>query len=73
MKQSERIDIVEKFIISLKEQREEIVNILMWEICKNKADAYKEFDRTIEFGVCWSFVYLSKCSNTLVSQTSFVF
>lgn len=40
---------VENFLRVLGESREEIVDVLMWEICKTSADAAKEFDRTIEF------------------------
>jgi glyceraldehyde-3-phosphate dehydrogenase (NADP+) len=44
-----RIAHVKKFVAGLKEKREEIVNLLMWEICKPKADSEKEFDRTIVY------------------------
>jgi glyceraldehyde-3-phosphate dehydrogenase (NADP+) len=30
-------------------KREEIVELLMWEIGKNTTDAAKEFDRTVEY------------------------
>lgn len=33
----------------MKEKREELVNILMWEICKNRSDSEKEVDRTIDY------------------------
>ena len=49
MSVKERIQCVEKFTTGLKARREEIANILMWEICKNKADAFKEVDRTIDY------------------------
>jgi len=45
----QRVTAVEKLVGMLKERREEIVDILQWEICKNDADAAKEFDRTMEF------------------------
>lgn len=45
----ERIAIVEKFLLELGQQRETIVNVLMWEIGKNRKDAESEFDRTIQF------------------------
>ena len=32
----------------MKEKRDEIIELLMWEI-KNKPDATKEFDRTVEY------------------------
>lgn len=45
----ERIEAVEKFVERLRERRGQIVEVLQWEICKNDADAAKEFDRTMEF------------------------
>ena len=33
----------------MREQRQEVVTLLMWEICKTRSDAEKEFDRTIEY------------------------
>lgn len=45
----ERIKHVQKFIEMMKARRNKIVRILMWEICKTTKDAYKEFDRTIEY------------------------
>ena len=38
-----------KFVEILKTKRDTIVSVLMWEICKVKADAEKEFDRTIDY------------------------
>ncbi len=46
---AERIRCVERFAFLMKERREEIVNLLMWEIGKSLADSAKEFDRTIEY------------------------
>ncbi|CAE7588239.1 gapN [Symbiodinium sp. CCMP2456] len=45
----QRVAAVEKLMGRLKEIREKIVTVLQWEICKNDADAAKEFDRTIDF------------------------
>ncbi|MBN1497477.1 MAG: NADP-dependent glyceraldehyde-3-phosphate dehydrogenase [Spirochaetes bacterium] len=45
----ERIRCLEKFTFMMKEERNEIVNLLMWEIGKTHADSAKEFDRTIEY------------------------
>ncbi|MBN1409853.1 MAG: NADP-dependent glyceraldehyde-3-phosphate dehydrogenase [Spirochaetales bacterium] len=45
----ERIGCVKDFANLMKEQREEIVNLLMWEIGKNLPDSRKEFDRTVEY------------------------
>ncbi|KAJ1474006.1 Aldehyde/histidinol dehydrogenase [Baffinella frigidus] len=44
-----RIAAMEKYVKILKTKREVIVNVLMWEICKVRADAEKEFDRTIDY------------------------
>lgn len=40
---------MEKFIAGLQKKRDEIANLIMWEICKTKADAQKEVDRTIVY------------------------
>ena len=40
---------VDRVVTRLKPKRDEIINVLMWEICKTKADATKEFDRTMDF------------------------
>jgi len=44
-----RIAAVEKFLSLLQPVRDDIVNALQWEICKNSADAATEFDRTLTF------------------------
>ncbi len=44
-----RIECFKSFVIKMKERRAEIVNLIMWEICKNYNDACKEFDRTVEY------------------------
>ncbi|RPJ78926.1 MAG: aldehyde dehydrogenase family protein, partial [Deltaproteobacteria bacterium] len=44
-----RIKCIESFAHKIKEKRNEVVNLLMWEICKNYTDACKEFDRTVEY------------------------
>ena len=46
---AERIATIEALVAELKPKRDEIINVLMWEICKTKADATKEFDRTMDF------------------------
>jgi hypothetical protein len=46
---AKRIAAVEKYIKQLKTKREEIIELLMWEICKNTAAATSEFDRTIKY------------------------
>lgn len=45
----ERIACMEKFIGKMIEQKELIVNLLMYEIGKSVADSTKEFDRTVEY------------------------
>jgi glyceraldehyde-3-phosphate dehydrogenase (NADP+) len=49
MSLAQRIGAIEAFVANLATIRESIVNVLMWEICKNTGDAAKEFDRTMEF------------------------
>ena len=49
MKVGERLKCMETFVKKMKQHREEIVKLLMWEICKNKSDSYKEFDRTVDY------------------------
>ncbi|SKD04530.1 glyceraldehyde-3-phosphate dehydrogenase (NADP+) [Burkholderia sp. CF099] len=44
-----RIACVEHFTRLMVERREEVVRLIMWEIGKTKADAQKEFDRTVEY------------------------
>eukprot|EP01108_Squamamoeba_japonica_P002684 TRINITY_DN2308_c0_g2_i1.p1 TRINITY_DN2308_c0_g2~~TRINITY_DN2308_c0_g2_i1.p1 ORF type:complete len:417 (-),score=181.15 TRINITY_DN2308_c0_g2_i1:1266-2471(-) len=44
-----RIEYVQKFAVALKAAREEIADIIQWEICKNKGAAFKEVDRTVEY------------------------
>lgn len=44
-----RIESVRKFVILMKEQREIVVKLLMWEIGKSLKDSEKEFDRTIDY------------------------
>ena len=49
MKVKERIACMEKFILLMREQRNDVVNLLMWEIGKNLKDSQKEFDRTVDY------------------------
>ena len=49
MSVAERIEHVEAFALRMKDKREEVVKLLMWEIGKTLPDARKEFDRTIEY------------------------
>ena len=45
----DRIACVEDFMFKMKERREEVVRLLMWEIGKSLKDSRKEFDRTLEY------------------------
>ncbi|MBD8577172.1 NADP-dependent glyceraldehyde-3-phosphate dehydrogenase [Pseudomonas syringae] len=45
----ERIQHVETFLKRMREQREAVVKLLMWEIGKNLKDSEKEFDRTCDY------------------------
>ncbi|MDG1572839.1 NADP-dependent glyceraldehyde-3-phosphate dehydrogenase [Robiginitalea sp. M366] len=49
MKVRDRIGCMENFVRRMETQRETVVNLLMWEIGKSRADSEKEFDRTIEY------------------------
>lgn len=49
MKVSDRIKCMENFLRQMKDTREEVVKLLMWEIGKNLGDSQKEFDRTVEY------------------------
>jgi len=49
MRVGERLKCMETFVEKMKVHREEVVKLLMWEICKNKSDSYKEFDRTVDY------------------------
>jgi glyceraldehyde-3-phosphate dehydrogenase (NADP+) len=46
----QRIDAIRQVFIELQSKRDEIVQVLQWEIGKNRPDAESEFDRTIQFG-----------------------
>ncbi len=46
---AERIRHVEVFLGKMKEKRQEVVNLLMWEIGKTQKDSEKEFDRTCDY------------------------
>ncbi|KDN97081.1 NADP-dependent glyceraldehyde-3-phosphate dehydrogenase [Pseudomonas donghuensis] len=49
MRVAERIQHVETFLTKMREQREAVVKLLMWEIGKNLKDSEKEFDRTCDY------------------------
>jgi glyceraldehyde-3-phosphate dehydrogenase (NADP+) len=44
-----RIEAVQNFVVRMKAVRESVVELIMWEIGKNLADAQKEFDRTVQY------------------------
>src|SRR5262249_3250657 len=44
-----RMKQIEEFAYRMKEQKNEIVKLLMWEIGKSHQDSEKEFDRTIDY------------------------
>ncbi len=49
MSVSDRIGHVEKFLAAMREKRNEVVKLLMWEIGKSLKDSEKEFDRTCDY------------------------
>ncbi|WP_268800896.1 NADP-dependent glyceraldehyde-3-phosphate dehydrogenase [Pseudomonas huanghezhanensis] len=49
MRVADRIHHVEKFLKGMREQRDAVVKLLMWEIGKNLKDSQKEFDRTCDY------------------------
>ncbi len=49
MSVEERIRHVEAFAYRMKEQRDDVVKLLMWEIGKTLPDAEREFDRTVDY------------------------
>lgn len=49
MSVSERIACVEKFTGKMIAKKQEVVQLIMWEIGKSYADSVKEFDRTVEY------------------------
>lgn len=46
---ADRIGCMENFLFLMKEKRDEVVKLLMWEIGKNLPDSEKEFDRTVVY------------------------
>ncbi|MBC7390815.1 MAG: NADP-dependent glyceraldehyde-3-phosphate dehydrogenase [Opitutaceae bacterium] len=45
----ERINCMETFTRKMIEKKDQVVNLLMWEIGKSYKDSIKEFDRTVEY------------------------
>ena len=46
---SDRIEAMEKFITLIEPKRDQVAELLMWEIGKKRSDAEKEFDRTVVY------------------------
>lgn len=46
---AKRIEHVQEFAWRMKEQRDRVVKLLMWEIGKSLTDSRKEFDRTLDY------------------------
>jgi len=46
---ADRIRCMEKFVGKMLERKQQVVNLLMWEIGKTLGDSTKEFDRTVEY------------------------
>ncbi len=44
-----RIEAMERFVERMKAVRDTVVERLIWEIAKTEPDAYKEFDRTVDY------------------------
>lgn len=44
-----RVLAIERFATLMRQHREEVVRLLMWEIGKTRADAESEFDRTVQY------------------------
>ena len=49
MSVTQRIEHVEKFLAAMRNKRDEVVKLLMWEIGKTLKDSEKEFDRTADY------------------------
>jgi glyceraldehyde-3-phosphate dehydrogenase (NADP+) len=49
MSVAQRIEHVQDFTYRMKEKRDEVVKLLMWEIGKSDRDSQKEFDRTVGY------------------------
>lgn len=71
---TERIEHVEKFLASMRQRRDEVVKLLMWEIGKTVKDSEKEFDRTCDYIVDTIKAYkdLDRNSAKLVEEQGFM-
>lgn len=77
MTHEQRLVAMERFFAKLSERRQEIVEVLMWEIGKNRPDAEAEFDRTVDFAKQVMYVLRTDSAftgkwQTIGSTTAFV-
>lgn len=74
MSVTDRIAHIEKFLTKMKQQRDEVVKLLMWEIGKPLKDSEKEFDRTYDYIVdtIKSLKDLDRNSAKLVEEQGFM-
>lgn len=74
MSVTDRIAHIEKFLVKMKQQRDEVVKLLMWEIGKLLKDSEKEFDRTYDYIVdtIKSLKDLDRNSAKLVEEQGFM-
>ena len=49
MSVEDRIKCMQKFVYLMIQERDQVINLLMWEIGKTLGDSIKEFDRTVEY------------------------
>lgn len=71
---TERIAYVEIFLERMKEKRDEVVKLLMWEIGKTLGDSQKEFDRTCDYisDTIQAYKELDRNSAKLVEEAGFM-
>jgi len=63
MPPKQRAEALEKCLAMMMEKRQEIVDCLMWEICKTSGDAAKEFDRTMDYARASIQAFLAQDAN----------
>jgi glyceraldehyde-3-phosphate dehydrogenase (NADP+) len=71
---AERIEYVEMFLVRMREKRDAVVRLLMWEIGKTLNDSQKEFDRTCDYIVDTIKAYkdLDRNSAKLIEEQGFM-
>jgi glyceraldehyde-3-phosphate dehydrogenase (NADP+) len=74
MSVANRIEHVENFLGRMREKRDEVVKLLMWEIGKSLKDSEKEFDRTCDYisDTIKSLKELDRNSAKLVEEQGFM-